>query len=98
MRSQKLADLTVLMGGREAELLLLGDLTWGASQDLVQATSMARDMVEVFGMGGDDIGATRYRALNDYHNRHAALSPALLQALHNPVRHPLATTTPQPPP
>ena len=86
MRNQMLADLTVLMGGREAELLILGDLTWGASQDLVQATSMARDMVEVFGMGGDDIGATRYRAVNDYHKRHADLSPAQLEALDRRVR------------
>jgi cell division protease FtsH len=86
MRNQMLADLCVLMGGREAELMLLGDLTWGASQDLVQATAMARDMVEVFGMGGDDVGAMRYRALNDYHKRHADLSPSHLEALDKRVR------------
>ena len=86
MRNQMLADLCVLMGGREAELLLLGDLTWGASQDLVEATRMARDMVEVFGMGGDDIGALRYRALDDYHKRHGDLSPSHLEALDKRVR------------
>jgi ATP-dependent Zn protease len=81
MRKQMLADLTVLMGGREAELLFFNDLTWGASQDLMQATAMARDMVEVFGMGGEDIGVTRYRALDSDHKRHADLSPAQLEAL-----------------
>ena len=86
MRNQMLADLCVLMGGREAELLLLGDLTWGASQDLVQATAMARDMVEVFGMGGDDVGAMRYRALDDHNKRHADLSPSHLEALDKRVR------------
>ena len=86
MRNQMLADLCVLMGGREAELLLLDDLTWGASQDLVQATAMARDMVEVFGMGGDDVGAMRYRALDDHNKRHADLSPSHLEALDKRVR------------
>ena len=86
MRNQMLADLCVLMGGREAELMLLGDLTWGASQDLVQATAMARDMVEVFGMGGDDVGAMRYRALDDHNKRHADLSASHLEALDKRVR------------
>jgi cell division protease FtsH len=81
MRNQMLADLVVLMGGREAELLFLEDLTWGASQDLMQATALARDMVEVFGMGGDGVGVTRYRALDSDHKRHADLSPAQLEAL-----------------
>src|SRR5262249_24589562 len=81
MRKQMLADLTVLMGGREAELLFFNDLTWGASQDLTQATALARDMVEVFGMGGEEIGVTRYRALDSDHKRHADLSPAQLEAL-----------------
>ena len=86
MRKQMLADLCVLMGGREAELMLLGDLTWGASQDLIQATAMARDMVEVFGMGGDDVGAMRYRALDDHNKRHAHLSASHLEALDKRVR------------
>jgi cell division protease FtsH len=47
---------------------------------------MARDMVEVFGMGGDDVGAMRYRALNDHHKRHADLSPSHLEALDKRVR------------
>src|SRR5262249_58114041 len=72
---------TVRMGGREAELWSFNDLTWGASQDLTQATALARDMVEVFGMGGEEIGVTRYRALDSDHKRHADLSPAQLEAL-----------------
>jgi len=80
-RNQMLAELCVLMGGREAELLLLNDLTWGASQDLAQATSIARDMVEVFGMGGEEVGVSRYRPMSGEATRHTDLSPAKLEML-----------------
>ena len=44
-------DICILMGGREAELLLLGDLSIGSSGDLTRATDIARALVEDFGMG-----------------------------------------------
>jgi cell division protease FtsH len=42
--------LTVLMGGRAAEQLVYGELSTGAQNDLQQATTLARRMVEEFGM------------------------------------------------
>jgi cell division protease FtsH len=80
-RNQMLAELVVLMGGREAELLILDDLTWGASQDLQHATAIARDMVEVFGMGGEEVGVSRYRTTSGQPTRHPDLSPAQLELL-----------------
>ncbi|HEX8724258.1 MAG TPA: ATP-dependent zinc metalloprotease FtsH [Gemmatimonadaceae bacterium] len=44
------AKLTVMLGGRAAELLVFGELSTGAADDLVRATEMARDMVTRFGM------------------------------------------------
>jgi cell division protease FtsH len=42
--------LGVMMGGRAAELLIFGELSTGAQNDLQQATALARRMVEQFGM------------------------------------------------
>src|ERR1051325_10833226 len=42
--------LTVMMGGRCAEKLVLGSLSTGAANDLQRATEMARKMVREFGM------------------------------------------------
>ncbi|HVU66601.1 MAG TPA: ATP-dependent zinc metalloprotease FtsH [Ktedonobacteraceae bacterium] len=49
-RSELLAKMIGLMGGRAAEELVFGDITTGASQDIEQATSIARRMVCEFGM------------------------------------------------
>ena len=40
----------VMMGGRCAEMLILGSLSTGASNDLQRATELARKMVREFGM------------------------------------------------
>ena len=42
--------LAVMMGGRAAERVVFDDLSSGASNDLQQATALARRMVEQFGM------------------------------------------------
>jgi cell division protease FtsH len=42
--------LAVLLGGRGAELLVYGDTSTGASDDLARATGIARAMVREFGM------------------------------------------------
>lgn len=48
---QELFDkITILLGGRTAELLRFGDVTTGASNDLKRATQIAREMVTQFGM------------------------------------------------
>ena len=48
-------SLCVRMGGRAAELLVYGDLSTGASNDLVGNTELARKMVREWGMS-DELG------------------------------------------
>ena len=51
MGRQELADkMTVLMGGRAAEILLDEDISTGAADDLAKATDIARGIVLRFGM------------------------------------------------
>jgi cell division protease FtsH len=49
-RSELLAKLAGVMGGRAAEEIIFGDITTGASQDIEYATNLARRMVCEFGM------------------------------------------------
>lgn len=51
-RTQKemLEDIQVLLGGRVAEALVLGDISTGASNDIERATETARAMVTKYGM------------------------------------------------
>ncbi len=58
-RGQMLQDITVSLGGRVAEELVLDDITTGASQDIKQATAMAKSMVTKFGMS-DELGLINY--------------------------------------
>ncbi len=55
-RAQLLDNICTLYGGREAELLLLEDLSIGSSADVQRATDVARALVEQFGMGGEQVG------------------------------------------
>ncbi len=48
-RGQMLQNIIVSLGGRIAEELIFDDVTTGASQDIRQATQMARDMVTKYG-------------------------------------------------
>jgi cell division protease FtsH len=50
-RAYLLARMAVLLGGRTAEELALGEITTGAENDLVMATQLARQMVTRWGMG-----------------------------------------------
>ena len=51
MGRQELEDkMTILMGGRAAEMMLGDDVSTGASDDLAKATDIARGMVLRFGM------------------------------------------------
>jgi cell division protease FtsH len=50
-RAYILDRLAVMLGGRTAEELAIGDITTGAEDDLVQATRLARRMVSRWGMG-----------------------------------------------
>jgi cell division protease FtsH len=49
-RSELLARIHVLLGGRVAEEMILGDVSTGAQNDLQKATEIARTMVTQFGM------------------------------------------------
>jgi len=49
-KNQMLDELKVLLGGRAAEQLKLGDISTGASNDIERATDIARKMVMRFGM------------------------------------------------
>jgi len=51
--------IAVLLGGRTAERIVLGDISTGAADDLKRASEMARDMVMRFGMS-DAIGDVVY--------------------------------------
>ncbi|MGL6199139.1 MAG: ATP-dependent zinc metalloprotease FtsH [Lachnospiraceae bacterium] len=55
-RSEILAQITTLMGGRAAEILKFGEMTTGASNDIERATKLARGMVTQYGMS-DKFGA-----------------------------------------
>lgn len=58
-RGKMLQDITVALGGRVAEEEVLDDITTGASQDIKQATSLAKSMVTKFGMS-EAVGLVNY--------------------------------------
>ena len=49
-RDEMLAELRSLLGGRAAEEIVFGTVTAGASNDIQQATLMAKQMVALWGM------------------------------------------------
>ena len=49
-RSELLAQITALLGGRAAESIQFGEVTTGASNDIERATKLARNMVTQYGM------------------------------------------------
>ena len=53
--------MAVMLGGRAAELLVFGEATTGASNDLERVTELARRMVTEFGMS-PRLGPVRYAA------------------------------------
>ncbi len=58
-RGKMLQEITVDLGGRVAESLIFGDVTTGASQDIKQATHLAKSMVTKYGMS-EEIGLINY--------------------------------------
>jgi cell division protease FtsH len=67
-RTDLLNQLAVLLGGRTAEEIALGEISTGAQNDLLRATDIARAMVTEWGMS-DALGAINY----DGHKRSAFL-------------------------
>src|SRR5215510_3707772 len=58
-RKDLLNQLAVLLGGRTAEEIALGEISTGAQNDLLRATDIARAMVTEWGMS-DVVGAINY--------------------------------------
>ncbi len=58
-KGRMLQEIIVDLGGRVAEELVFDDITTGASQDIKQATKLARSMVTKYGMS-DQIGLICY--------------------------------------
>ena len=63
-KNKMLENIIVDLGGRVAEELIFGDVTTGASQDIKQATQLARSMVTQFGMS-DKVGLINYGSDED---------------------------------
>jgi cell division protease FtsH len=85
-RNEYLDAICVALGAREAETLLLDDLSMGAVGDLETATAIARELVEVHGLGGPDAGIARYVSDKDERQRRADLSEIQKDALDRAVR------------
>jgi cell division protease FtsH len=83
-RAQLLDSICVLYGGREAESLLLDDLSIGSAHDVERATATARALVEQFGMGGDELGVRQFAG--DEPARDAALSDETRAQIERSVR------------
>ncbi len=58
-KGKMMQNIIVSLGGRVAEEMVIGDVTTGASQDIKQATGIARAMVTKFGMS-DRVGLINY--------------------------------------
>lgn len=58
-KGKMLQDITVALGGRVAEEEVFEDITTGASQDIKQATGIAKSMVTKFGMS-EELGLINY--------------------------------------
>jgi cell division protease FtsH len=63
-RSELEDEITMLLGGRVAEHLILKDISTGASNDLQRASQIARKMVTEYGMS-DDLGPITYGSGQD---------------------------------
>ena len=63
-RGKMLQHITVSLGGRVAEEMVFDDITTGASQDIRQATGLARDMVTKYGMSAR-LGLVNYESSSD---------------------------------
>ena len=63
-KKKMLENIVVDLGGRVAEELIFHDITTGASQDIKQATQMARAMVTQYGMS-EKVGMIQYGSDED---------------------------------
>ena len=73
--------ICTLFGGREAEALLLDEMSIGAASDLHHATAIARALVERYGEAGAEVGIGRW-----VHDHDAPLSEASRARIDGEVR------------
>lgn len=57
-KQQLIEEITMLLGGRAAEEIVFGDVSGGASNDIMRATQIAKKMVTVYGMS--ELGTIRF--------------------------------------
>ena len=75
-KQEVLDKLAVYCGGRSAEELIFGEMTTGASNDIEQATKLARNMITRFGMS-DEFGMMALGTVqNAYLNQDTSLTCA----------------------
>ncbi len=63
-KKEMMDDIVVLLGGRVAEALVLGDISTGASNDIKRATDIARNMITRYGMS-EKLGPITFGDDND---------------------------------
>lgn len=61
-KKELIDTITSYMGGRASEEIFFSDITTGASNDIQQATRIAKDMVTTYGMS--DLGPVQYNSGN----------------------------------
>ncbi|HKC05050.1 MAG TPA: ATP-dependent zinc metalloprotease FtsH [Patescibacteria group bacterium] len=90
-RTRLLDQITAMLGGRAAEELIFNEMTSGASNDIAQATKIAKAMVIEFGMSdlgpmnfGDDTGMGDFGQMEYFEG--AKNSPAFLEKIDNEVK------------
>lgn len=94
-KSQMLEKIAAMMGGRAAEEIIFGDITSGAANDFDQATTLARLMVEEYGMSplgpmnfGPDTDITEW---GKHYYDQPSISPATLEKIDNEIKNILET-------
>lgn len=85
-KSRMLEQITAMLGGRAAEEIVFNEMTSGASNDIAQATKIAKAMVTEWGMSeigpmnlGDDSGMGDFGQMEWYEG--AKNSPAFLEKI-----------------
>ena len=73
-RDELMAKIAVSMGGRAAEEVVMNTMTNGASQDIQEATNIARNMVAMYGMSDEFDMVAMETVSNQYLGGDASLS------------------------
>lgn len=96
-KSRLLEQIEAMLGGRAAEQVVFNEMTSGASNDIAQATKIARAMVIEFGMSdlgpinlGDDMGMGDFGQMEWFEG--AKNSPAFLEKIDTQVKKILDTS------